>query len=303
MPTKLKPKKAAKGKPTLRETPMPKGNLILERTTEKLADLKPHPRNYRKHPPDQLAHIKESIRRHGLYRNVVTANDGTILAGHGVVEVCRDLGVEVIPTVRLNVGPEDPAALKVLTGDNEIGHLGEIDDRRLSEILKQIKETDITGLAGTGFDEMMLANLVFVTRPDSEIANFDAAAAWAGMPEYENGADAVRLVICFPSEKDRARFVAEKEIRVDKTAIKGTTWSTRWPWTDREDVSAIRFTTEKPGAEPENAKPGKSPARGRGGTKPGPNGTKVGSGDAKVGSAATKVGGRATKGGKKGGKP
>lgn len=223
---------------------MPTGSLILDRVEGEVSKLKPHPQNYRSHPADQLNHIKESIRRHGIYRNVVTANDGTILAGHGVVEACKELGIEIIPIVRLKVGPDDPSALKVLTGDNEIGHLGEIDDRQLSEILKKINETDITGLIGTGFDEMMLANLALVTRPAAEIKNFDAAAEWVGMPEYALGSNAVKLVISFPDDKARAEFVKEKDLKIDYGAVKGTTWSTRWPWTDREDVSAIKFTTQ-----------------------------------------------------------
>jgi hypothetical protein len=215
----------------------------LERTVVPLASLKPHPRNYRKHPKDQLDHIKESIRRNGVYRNIVVANDGTILAGHGVAEACRELGIQQVPVVRLEAGPESPEAMKVLVGDNEILNLGEIDDRRLTEILKEIKEQDPAGLCGTGYDDMMLASLVYVTRPDGEIQNFNAAAAWVGVPAYDEGSDSIKLVITFKSEKDRKRFCDEKEVKIDKGAIKGTTWSTRWPWTDREDVGAIRFVT------------------------------------------------------------
>jgi hypothetical protein len=216
--------------------------------------LKPHPRNYRQHPDDQLAHIIASIKANGIYRNIVCANDYTVLAGHGVMKACQKIGMKEVPVIRLDIGPDDVRAMKVVTGDNEIGHLGEIDDRLLSEILKDIKERDEVGLLGTGYDELMLASLVFVTRPDGEIKNFDAAAAWAGMPGYEEGKDAIRLVITFASEKDRKRFCDEKKIRIDKGAIKGTTWSTRWPWKDREDVGGVRFTTGKSRKAKENEK-------------------------------------------------
>lgn len=238
MPAKKKTTKTEERRSVL------KGNPILERTVVPLTELKPHPKNYRKHPEDQLRHIRESIARNGVYRNIVVARGGVILAGHGVFEALGQMGVKEAPVVSLDVDPDSPAALKVLTGDNELGHLGEIDDRRLSEILKTVMETDVTGLLGTGYDEMMLANLAFVTRPDGELKNFDAAAAWVGMPGYESGTDMVKLIISFPSEAERKRFTEEKCIRVDKTAVKGTTWSTRWPWTDREDVSAIKFTTK-----------------------------------------------------------
>ena len=44
--------------------------------TAAIADLTEHPRNYRRHPEDQVIHIEQSIREHGLYRNVVVARDG-----------------------------------------------------------------------------------------------------------------------------------------------------------------------------------------------------------------------------------
>jgi len=175
--------------------------IILE--TVRVADLKEHPRNYRKHPEDQINHLVTSIKDHGIYRNIVTARDGTILAGHGVVEACRKIGLETIQVCRLDLDPHDPDALKVLTGDNEISHLGVVDDRALTEILKEIHETSGNGLEGTGFDEMMLAGLVFVTRPAEEIATTDIAAEWVGMPEYDPGEQTIKITIQCQKEEDR----------------------------------------------------------------------------------------------------
>lgn len=128
-----------------------------------IGDLRPHPRNYRRHPEDQLAHIEASIRSNGFYRNIVVARDGTILAGHGVVEAARRLGIERVPVVRLDVAPDDPRALRVLAGDNEIGKLAEVDDRALTEMLREIKEST-EGLLGTGVDaEKLLEMLVGVS--------------------------------------------------------------------------------------------------------------------------------------------
>jgi ParB-like chromosome segregation protein Spo0J len=52
--------------------------------------IKPHPKNYKKHPQDQLEHICKSIRENGIYRNILIANDNIILAGHGVYEACKN---------------------------------------------------------------------------------------------------------------------------------------------------------------------------------------------------------------------
>src|SRR5258707_279190 len=96
-----------------------------------VADLKPHPQNYREHPDDELEHIVESIRANGFYRNVVVARDNTLLAGHGVVQAAKKLGKTEIPVLRLDLDPDDPKALKVLVGDNEIARMAMVDDRAL----------------------------------------------------------------------------------------------------------------------------------------------------------------------------
>jgi hypothetical protein len=205
-----------------------------------VALLKPHPSNYREHPADQIEHIKESIRENGLYRNIVVARENTILAGHGVTIAVREMGVLRVPVVRMDLAPDDPRALKILSGDNEISRLGIIDDRALSEMLKVIKDQSDNGLLGTGWDDMMLANLAFVTRPASEIKNFDAAAEWAGMPEYEQGEETKRLIVTFRTEADRQRFITEKEITTTKSGNQAD-WTAWWPPREHSDLKSVKF--------------------------------------------------------------
>jgi len=201
--------------------------------------LKPHPQNYRDHPDDQIEHIKQSITEHGFYRNIVIANDDTILAGHGVWKAVQAMGIDSIPVIRLDITSDSPQALKVLAGDNEIGHLGEIDDRQLSEILKDINETDEVGLLGTGFDAQMLANLVFITRPASEIKDFNEAAEWVGMPEYEPSTAPIKLVVSFENEQARQEFATKLGyILSDKTK---SVW---YPPQSHDDVQSVRFVSD-----------------------------------------------------------
>jgi len=204
--------------------------------TVEISKLHPHPRNYHIHPEDQIEHIIESIKEHGFYRNIVVARDGTILAGHGVVEAMQRMGSTEIPVVRLNIDPNNPHALKILTGDNEVSHLNEVDDRLLSELLKEILDTDEDGLLGTGYDEQMLANLIYITRPASEIADFDAAAEWVGMPEYTEGQNVLKVIVSFRNEEDRMEFARILELKfTDKTK---STW---WPVRERDDRVSVKF--------------------------------------------------------------
>lgn len=198
--------------------------------------LRPHPGNYRFHPDDQLEHLVESLDENGFYKNVVISNDGFTLAGHGVAEAAIKKGVSLIPVRRMPYDHTDTKALKILVGDNEIPHLGEIDDRALSETLKTIKEADPDGLLGTGFDDMMLANLVFITRPAEEIKDFDEAAEWVGMPEYDEGNPKIKLVVSFDNEEDRERF--GELIGVELTEL---TKSIHWPERMIRDVASVRF--------------------------------------------------------------
>ena len=225
--------RSTKRKKSTKRTPKVSISSELEIEQVALSLLRPHPRNYREHPPDQIAHIKASIRATGFYKNVVAARDGTILAGHGVVIASNELGLKTAPTVRLNIDRDSPLALKILAGDNEMSKLGSVDDRALTEILKSIADSK-EGLEGTGYDEKMLAALVMVTRPAGEIENIAAAAEWIGLPEFAQGEGAAaRIVVNFESKADRDRFVKETGIHV----LRGS--SAWWPPRKPQDLSSI----------------------------------------------------------------
>ena len=214
-------------------------NKVLPTEIVKVDDLQNHPRNYREHHDDQVAHLMQSIKQNGFYKNIVVAEDNTILAGHGIMKAARKLGMKEIPVVKLKISPESPQALKLLAGDNEVGRLAEIDDRSLSEILKQIKDQDIDGLLGTGYDEMMLANLVMVTRPSSEILTINEAAEWVGMPEYEAKDIGLAINIHFRNNEDRQEFANLMNIVFGKENSK--TWSTWWPPREDEDLKSVKY--------------------------------------------------------------
>jgi len=199
--------------------------------------LTPHPRNYRSHPDAQLVHLQTSLREYGWARNVVVSRDNVILAGHGIVEAARRNGHTSVPVFRLGLKGSDPRAEKFLVLENTVSHMAEDDDRQLTELLKELKDAEGVGLAGTGYDEQMLANLLFVTRPESEIADFNAAAEWVGMPEVEEKEreTGVKLVVWFDDEDHRNQFMELNELVNVATHAKGrgalAAW---WPTRDRE---------------------------------------------------------------------
>jgi len=211
-----------------------------------IEDLKPHPRNYKTHPEDQIQHICRSIEENGVYRNIVIAKDNTILAGHGVVEACRKLKLKSVPVIELPIKSTSPKAIKLLASDNEVSHLGETNERQLSEILKEIMEDG--DLLGTGYDEMMLANLAYVTRPRDEIKDFDEAKEWLGMPEFENNEEKYpNITIHFRTMENKLAFQKEIGLKIiekhpQKQNLHATHW---WPIEERDDLKSVKYEQDK----------------------------------------------------------
>jgi|TARA_R110002020_G_scaffold98571_7_gene234493 hypothetical protein len=212
-------------------------------------ELKTHPRNYIEHPEDQIEHLVESIQANGLYRNIVVAKDNTILAGHGVVQAVMQTELETVAVIRVDIDPNSPEALKLLASDNEISHLREVDDRSMTDLLKEIKEKSPNGLLGTGYTDQMLANLLMVTRSQDEIEDFDSAAEWVGMPEfeYDDHKDRLQITIYFGDMNDLEMFFSEVKDRIpdfspNKKGPKA--WTEWYPHREKEDVASIKYVSE-----------------------------------------------------------
>jgi hypothetical protein len=199
--------------------------------------LKEHPRNYKEHPEEQLKHIIKSIEEHGFYRNIVVANDNTILAGHGVYLASKSLGLDVIPAIKIDIEPNSSKALKILTSDNEITNLAIVDDRELSNVLKDILDEDLD-LTGTGFDEAQLSALIYTTRPSNEIENLDEADEWVGILDHEQRNEVISVVIKFDNEEDREDFCEQHELTYFNNK-RGKVWSTWYPVREREDIASV----------------------------------------------------------------
>ena len=116
----------------------------------KIADLRPHPRNYRRHPERQLALLRESLRIHGQQKPVVITPDGTILAGHGLVEAARLEGwIEI--ACHVYDGPYPEAFLAI---DNRASDLAEDDETALAELLRGLEAQEQLHATGWGEDDL-----------------------------------------------------------------------------------------------------------------------------------------------------
>jgi hypothetical protein len=70
-------------------------------TYRKIDELKPYENNAREHPPEQIEQIKDSIRDKGMI-DALTTQHSKVLAGHGRLIACQELGFEEVPCIELD---------------------------------------------------------------------------------------------------------------------------------------------------------------------------------------------------------
>jgi ParB-like chromosome segregation protein Spo0J len=65
-------------------------------------ELRPRSDNAHVHSKQQIKKIAKSIKRFGFVNAALISDDDEIIVGHGRVEASKQLGLELIPTVRLS---------------------------------------------------------------------------------------------------------------------------------------------------------------------------------------------------------
>jgi hypothetical protein len=93
--------------------------------------LRPAERQTRKHSKKQIQQLAAAIREFGFVNPVLLDTEGRIVAGHGRVEAAKLLGLEQVPTIRLDHLTE--AQLKAYRiADNRLAECAEWDRELLA---------------------------------------------------------------------------------------------------------------------------------------------------------------------------
>ena len=117
-----------------------------------LSELKLDPSNPRKHSNKQIGQIAFSIHTFGCVVPVLIDAQKKIIAGHGRVLACRQLGLTEVPTISLEHLSEAQARAFAIA-DNRLTENSVWDDRLLAEQLKGLSILDLDfDLEVTGFD-------------------------------------------------------------------------------------------------------------------------------------------------------
>jgi len=99
-----------------------------------IADLKPDPKNARRHNSRNIGMIVDSLQKVGAARSIVIDQDNVILAGNGVIEAAAEAGIERVRIIEADgneiiavrrSGLTDEQKLKLSVFDNRTSELAE----------------------------------------------------------------------------------------------------------------------------------------------------------------------------------
>src|SRR5712664_982231 len=155
----------------------------------RIDDLKPDPTNPRLHSKKQIRQIANSIEVFGFIVPILIDRDGKVIAGHGRLLACRELGITEAPTLCLDhLTPAQARAFMI--ADNRLTEIATWDDRLLAQ---QLKDLSLLGLDFSleviGF-EMGEIDLRIASLEDLPAEDADAADA---VPEVTAGPPVSKL--------------------------------------------------------------------------------------------------------------
>ena len=158
----------------------------LKITYQRPTDLKPRARNPRTHSRKQIRQIADSIERFGFTNPVLIDRAGGIVAGHGRVEAARLLGLEHVPTIRLEDLTEAEIRAYVIA-DNKLAENAGWDRELLAIELQGLIELDIDfDVTITGFEMPEIDILIGELDDDEEDDPAD------DVPEVDDGPPVTR---------------------------------------------------------------------------------------------------------------
>ena len=138
-------------------------NLVV--TKSSITALTPYPRNARTHSKKQIRQIADSIERFGFTNPVLIDSDGGIIAGHGRVEAAKLLGMESVPTIRLDQMTEAEKRAYILA-DNKIAQNAGWDEALLAVELQYLVEVEFE-VELTGFESAEIDFVIEAHSPES----------------------------------------------------------------------------------------------------------------------------------------
>lgn len=117
-------------------------------------DLIPYENNTKIHPPEQVEHIANSIKRFGWQQPIVIDKNNVVIIGHGRLLAAKQMGLQEVPVVYADdLSEEDAQALRL--ADNKLNE----SPWDFGKLEQELAELNIAGIDMTqfGFDDIQLS--------------------------------------------------------------------------------------------------------------------------------------------------
>src|ERR1700736_1783967 len=138
-------------------------------------ELKLDPANPRVHTKKQIRQLANSIQTFDFNVPMLIDRDGKVIAGHGRLLACRELGITELPTLCLShLSPAQARAFMI--ADNRLTEIATWDDRLLAQQLKELSllgldfNIEVTGFA-MGEIDLRIAALEEMSETDADPAD------------------------------------------------------------------------------------------------------------------------------------
>lgn len=153
-------------------------------TRRKLAEFRPAEVNPNAGNENSVPMIEDSISQNGAGRPMLAASTGEMIAGSHSLQAFADRGFEEVLEVshdgslpivfrRTDLTPDDPKAIALKIGDNEITKRGYTPDKRvIAALLGDIKEKDPAALKGTGLRAQQIGAVLESLKEDENAVEF-----------------------------------------------------------------------------------------------------------------------------------
>jgi DNA modification methylase len=141
----------------------------------RIEELKPDPTNPRRHTKKQIGQIANSIKAFGFNVPVLVDADLKVIAGHGRLLACRELGWTEVPTLRLD-HLTAAQARAFMIADNRLSEIAAWDDRLLAQQFKDLSllvldfDIEVTGFE-VGEIDLRIASLEDQIEPTDDPAD------------------------------------------------------------------------------------------------------------------------------------
>jgi site-specific DNA-methyltransferase (adenine-specific) len=116
----------------------------------RVGEIKPYKRNAKRHPPEQVEYIANSIREFGWQQPLVIDKNGVVVIGHGRLLAAKKLGMKEVPCVRAE-GLTDEQIKALRLADNKTNE-SEWDIKLLAEDMGGIFDIDMSQF---GFETLL----------------------------------------------------------------------------------------------------------------------------------------------------